>query len=179
MPVPNKLTTLSYSWGDTTGITNSMADGSMAIGSYSELDLTTRPKTWWLGQDTLTLSIGANWQTWTFSKIPGQLLEESVNRIGMPFGLGYGHLLIPHVQVEGRFQWDPLSLFSYIDDKHHADYTFGVHLSALLLTWLRVEGDASYQRFPLEFGNRDLRELTANVNLVLWWQGPEFWKKTH
>jgi hypothetical protein len=40
MPVPGKLTTLSYSWGDTKGIDNSMADGAMATGSYR------RPGSW-------------------------------------------------------------------------------------------------------------------------------------
>lgn len=179
MPVPNKLTTLSYSWGDTKGVDNSMADGTMATASYFELDLTARPKTWFIGKDDLTLQLSANWQEWTFSGLPGQLSEESVSRIGMPIGLSYGHLLIPHVQVSGRLAWDPLSLFTFMGEKHHADYTAGVHVSGVLLSWLRVEADASYQRIPAEFGKRDVRELTANVNLVLWWNGPEFWKKTH
>ena len=97
----------------------------------------------------------------------------------MPVGLSYGHLLLPHVQVSGRVAWDPVSLFTFISGKHHADYTAGVHTSAVLTSWLHLEADGSYQRMPVDFGKRDTRELTANVNLVLWWGGPNFWKLTH
>ena len=178
MPVPDRLTTLSYSWGDTTGVDNSRADGAAATGSYFELDLTARPKTWFIGGDQLTLVMSANWQSWTVTGIPGALFPVEVDRIGMPVGLSYGHLLVPHVQVEGRVAWDPLSLFTFIDGAHHADYTAGVHASALIASWLRIEADGAYQRMPLDFGKRDLRELTANVNLVLWWDGPAFWRAT-
>ena len=179
MPVPDKLTTLSYSWGDTTGVDNSRADGAAATGSYFEFDMTARPKTWFIGGDQLTLVMSANWQNWTVTGIPGALFPVDVDRIGMPVGLSYGHLLVPHVQVEGRVAWDPLSLATFINGAHHADYTAGIHASAVIASWLRVEADASYQRMPLDFGKRDLRELTANVNLVLWWKGPEFWQVMH
>ena len=179
MPVPNKLTTLSYSWGETTGVDNSRADGAMAVGSYSELDLTTRPKTWFLGADQLTLQLSASWQTWSAAGIPGALFPAEGDYIGMPVGLSYGHLLFPRVQVEGRATWDPLSLFSYLRGPHHANFTAGLHASAVLTSWLHVEADASYQRLPVDFGTRDAREWTANVNLVLWWKGPAFWRASH
>lgn len=179
MPVPDHLTTLSYSWDDTGGVDNSQATGGMATMKHFEFDLTARPKTWTIGADQLTLVMSANWQSWTATGIPGALFDVDVDRIGMPMGLSYGHLLIPHVQVEGRLTWDPLSLFTMLNGSYRADYSAGLHTSAVLKSWLHVEADASYQRLALDFGKRTARELTANVNLVLWWQGPAFWRATH